>query len=149
MKPPIWRQDPAIHPHSCEIQTRYSDEDHLRHINNIAVAGYYDEARARFSRHIFSSLGQDDLSRIVTADSRVTYLREVFHRDVVEVCTGILRIGTASYDLGQALFQDGQCVGICTTTFVQATPTGSIPLSNALRAALQRFLIRTPETLSA
>ncbi|NML95173.1 acyl-CoA thioesterase [Novosphingobium olei] len=155
MKPPAWRLDPAIYPHVCQIQTRYTDEDMLRHVNNIAVAGYYDEARSRFSRAIFNatnaasgeSLGAaHGRGRIVTADSRVSYLAEVFHRDdeTVEIRTGILRIGTSSYEIGQALIQGGRCAGLCTTVFVQADASGSSPLSPALRAVLEAQMIKAP-----
>ena len=77
MKPPAWRQDAALYPHSFLIQTRYRDEDGLHHINNIAVAAYYDETRARFSRAVFTAANLMDRVRIVTADSRVTYLGEI------------------------------------------------------------------------
>lgn len=113
-------------------------------MNNIAVAAYYDETRSRFSRQVFTAAGELERARIVTADVRVTYLAEVFHPDEIDVCTGILRIGSASYDLGQAMFQRGKCVGVCTTTFVQASATGSSPLSENLRAALTAMLIREP-----
>lgn len=148
MKPPAWRQDRAVYPFSCAIQTRYTDEDSLGHINNISVAAYYDEARSKFSRHVFARVNSGEMSRIVTADSRVTYLAEVFHKESVEVCTGILRIGTASYEIGQAMYQDGRCVGICTTIFVQATPAGSSPLSESLKAALQDMFIHAPPVLA-
>lgn len=148
MKPPAWRQDRAVYPFACAIQTRYTDEDSLGHINNISVAAYYDEARSKFSRHVFSKVNSGEMTRIVTADSRVTYLAEVFHKESVEVCTGILRIGTASYEIGQAMYQDGRCVGICTTIFVQATPAGSSPLSESLKAALQDMFIHVPPVLA-
>lgn len=151
MKPPAWRLLRSSYPHFFEIQTRYRDEDRLAHVNNIAVAAYYDEARSRFSRQIFAEAGgmEDVFSetggpsrpRIVTADSRVSYLGEVFYPDPVEIGTGITRIGGASYELGQALFQRGRCVGVCTTTFVQADKSGSSPLGAALRQVLGRFLI--------
>lgn len=145
MKPPLWRQDRALYPHVFQIQTRYRDEDSLNHINNIALAGYYDEARARFTRQVFQEAGVNfDTVRIVTADSRVTYLAEVFHPDMIDIGSGILRIGKASYEIGQAMFQQGRCVGLCVTTFVQADATGARPLSEAYRAVLQKLLITAP-----
>lgn len=144
MKPPLWRQDRSIYPHAFAIQTRYADEDRLGHVNNIAIAGYYDETRLRFSRQIFNTIDQKEMSRIVTADSRVTYLAEVFYQDELEVRTGILRIGNASYEIGQALFRQDHCLGICTTTFVQASPSSASPLSDNLRAAMSPMLIRIP-----
>jgi acyl-CoA thioesterase FadM len=50
MNPPAWRQDRALYPHSIRVQTRYHDEDRLGHVNNIAVAAYYDEARSQLMR---------------------------------------------------------------------------------------------------
>ena len=145
MKPPAWRQAPDCYPVRCTIESRYTDEDRLGHINNIAIATYYDEARSRFTKGRFAAIGSDQVSRIVTADSRVTYLAEVFHGDVIEVRTGILRIGTASFELGQAMFVDARCVGLCTTTIVQATARGSLPLSPAMRGALEGVLVRAPQ----
>jgi acyl-CoA thioester hydrolase len=144
MKPPAWRQTRAIYPHGFELQTRYRDEDELGHVNNMAVAGYYDEARSRLMRHVISLAEKDDFIRIVTADSRVTFLGEVFHPDTVDIGSGILRIGTASLEIGQALFQRGRCVGLCATTFVQATSEGALPLRPGLRAALETLLIVAP-----
>ena len=77
-------------------------------MHTIAIAGYYDEVRLRFSRCAFDGLQPDDVLRIVTAHSCVTYLAEVFHRDEVETCAWILRIGSASSEIGRALFQDGR-----------------------------------------
>lgn len=149
MRPPAWRQDRALYPHVFQIQTRYRDEDMLNHVNNIALAEYYDECRARFMRRLFHDLNVTDRVRIVTADSRVSYLGEVFHPDMVDVGTGILRIGGSSFELGQAMFQQGRCVGLCATTFVQATAEGAQPLDAAFRAALEGLLIRAPAEGSA
>jgi acyl-CoA thioester hydrolase len=144
MKPPLWRLQRATYPVSFHIQTRYRDEDSLNHINNMAIAGYYDEVRSRFMRQIFDDLGPAPWVRIVTADTRVSFLGEVFHPDMVEIASGITRIGTASMDIGQALFQKGKCAGLCVTTFVQADETGSSPLSPGLRAVLETYRIHEP-----
>ena len=90
MKPPAWRQDRALYPHSVRVQTRYHDEDRLGHVNNIAVAAYYDEARSQLMRRTFELTGGLTGVRIVTADVRVSYMGEVFHPGDVEVASGIL-----------------------------------------------------------
>lgn len=144
MKPPAWRQDRAVYPAATLIQTRYHDEDVLGHINNIAQAAYFDEARSRMMREVFRAVDNPQRVRIVTADVRVSYLGEVFHPDDVEVASGILRIGNASMEIGQAMFQRGRCVALCSATFLQADEGGSSPLSANLRAALETFLIQAP-----
>jgi acyl-CoA thioester hydrolase len=141
MKPEPWRLDRATYPFGFHIQTRYRDEDSLRHINNMAIAGFYDEARARFMDQIFEDLGPAPWVRIVTADTRVSFLGEVFHPDMLDIGSGITRIGTASMEISQGLFQKGKCVGICTTTFVQADEKGANPLSDGLKSVLQSYLI--------
>jgi acyl-CoA thioester hydrolase len=144
MKPPAWRLARDIYPVSFAVQTRYRDMDVLHHINNIAQAAYYDEARHRLTQHIFQRMGDITGVRVVTADSHVNYLAEVFHSDDLEVRTGVLRIGTASYQYGQAMFQDGRCVGVCNATIVQATRAGTSPLAPRMRELLQEFVIKAP-----
>lgn len=145
MRPPAWRLEPEAYPFLVDIQTRYRDEDSLRHVNNLAIAGYHDEARNRFSRAVFKQAGDITGTRIVTAETRVSYLAEVYHPDTVSVGCGIGRIGNASYEIGQALFQKGRCVGLCTAVFVRATRSrGSSPLPDNLRAALEVFRLRAP-----
>lgn len=140
MKPAPWRLERAAYPFSFQLQTRYRDEDSLQHINNMAIAGYYDEARGRFMKQIFEDLGPAPWVRIVTADTHVSFLAETFHPDMLDIGSGITRIGNASMEISQAMFQKGKCVGICTTTFVQADEKGSSPLSPGLRAVLQSYL---------
>ena len=145
MKPPPWRLERDVYPHVTEVTTRYRDEDALRHVNNLAIAGYHDEGRNRFSHAIFAQAGDITGTRLVTAETRVTYLAEVFHPDILQVGSGILKIGRTSYQIGQGLFQKGRCVGLCTAVFVSATKRGTNPLPDNLLAVLERFRLRAPE----
>lgn len=144
MQTPAWRQDLAAYPHVFQLQVRYTDEDRLQHVNNIAVAGYYDEARSRMMRQIFNAAGNPADIRIVTAQSTVSYNAEVFYPEPVDVGSGILRIGTASFVIGQAMFQQGRFVGVCETVLVQASKAGSQPLHPALREAIEARALREP-----
>lgn len=145
MKPAAWRFARDIYPVRFAVQTRYRDMDMLEHVNNIAQAAYYDEARHRFSQTVFSRMGDRTGVRIVTADSHVHYLAEVFHPDEIEVGSGVLRIGNSSYQIGQAMFQNDACVGVCATTFVRSADGRAAPLPDDFRAALGHYLINSPE----
>ena len=145
MKASSWRQDRDAYPHTAEIQTRYGDEDVLRHVNNISVAVYYDEARARLMRHIFELAGAPSDIRIVTAESRISYAGELFYPQPVEVRSGILKVGNASFQIGQAVFQQGRYAGFCETVFVQASKTGAEPLHPGLRTAVEGMMIKGAE----
>ena len=144
MKPPAWRQDRALYPHSVRVQTRYHDEDRLGHVNNIAVAAYYDEARSKLMRRTFELTQGLTGVRIVTADVRVSYMGEVFHPGDVEVASGILRMGNSSWEIGQTMFQNDRCVGVAATVLVQASASGAGTIVPELRAALEQLLITAP-----
>lgn len=144
MKPPAWRQDAALYPHSVRVQTRYHDEDRLGHVNNIAVAAYYDEARSQLMRRTFELTNGLTGVRIVTADVRVSYMGEVFHPGDVEVFSGILRIGNSSWEIGQTMYQSGRCVGVATTVLVQASAAGAGSIAPELRAALEQLMVAAP-----
>lgn len=141
MKQQIARLSTATFPFVADIHTRYTDEDHLRHVNNIAIALYYDEARSRFTDAIFAKAGDIKGLRLVTAQANISYMAEVFQPDVVKVGCGIARIGTASYEIGQALYQKGRCVGVCTAVFVNSRKGGTAPLPDNVRGALETFLM--------
>lgn len=149
MKPPAWRLDPGVYTYTTDIQTRYRDEDMLRHVNNMAIAGYYDEARNRFSRAIFKAAGDLTGTRLVNVENSVNFLAEVYHPDTVAVGSGILSIGASAYVIGQALFQKGVCVGTCDTVFVRASRSrGTSPLPDNLRAALEGFRLLMPQDVA-
>lgn len=139
---PAWRQDRDAYPHSFELQPRYRDEDMLRHVNNLSIAEYYDEVRSRLMREIFRRAGAPDGVRIVTAETRVSYAGEVFYPDLVDIRSGLIRLGTASFTIGQALFQGGRYVGFCDSVLVQAAATGAEPIHPALREAMEGLMIR-------
>ncbi|MDB5431787.1 MAG: thioesterase [Caulobacter sp.] len=138
---PAWRQDRDAYPHSFEVQPRYRDEDMLHHVNNISVAVYYDEVRSRLMREIFRRAGNPPDIRIVTAETRVSYADEVFYPDLVDIRSGLIRLGTASFTIGQALFQSGRYCGFCDTVLVQAAVTGAEPIHPKLREAMQGLMI--------
>ena len=139
---PAWRLARDAYPFGCPLQTRYRDQDILAHINNTALAGYYDEGREQFMRAVFSRVPDPVRPRIVTAEIGVSFLGEVFHPDTVEIACGVLKIGTASFEIGQALFQKGRCVGLASATFVQTDEHGASPLGDGLRAALEGLRVR-------
>ena len=57
-------------------------------------------------QHIFSPANGLERVRIVTADTYVRFMGEVFHPDEVHIGSAILRIGNASFQIAQALFQN-------------------------------------------
>jgi acyl-CoA thioester hydrolase len=137
------RLESQSYPFSMSIAPRYADMDILRHLNNLALAEYHEEARTRF----FMSLFGDDFLfrrreyRLLPVRTTYDYLREAHYLLPLQACAGVARIGRASFEVAMALFQDGQCVGLASATTVHVTANGSAPLTEELRAALQKGVL--------
>jgi len=58
-----FRLDPERYPLKVRILTRYADVDPLWHINNVAVAQYYEEARVSATMLVLRS-GWTSASRV-------------------------------------------------------------------------------------
>jgi acyl-CoA thioester hydrolase len=110
-KPSPERLRLSTYPIQLPMELRFADLDPLRHLNNVAVAGLYEEARVRF---LDGSGVRDQLEPkhwFVIAELTVQYLAEGFYPDPVVLGTGVLRVGASSFTLAHALFQKGRCIG--------------------------------------
>jgi len=142
MKPDARRLLLETYPLTFEVPSRFQDLDPLGHINNVAIGAYYEEGRGDLHRQAFPpQLRKQHSMRMVIADVHIAYLAEAFHPNTLIVGTGALKMGNTSYTLGQALFQNGQCVGVCETVLVNTDGTKPAPMPVEGREALQALMI--------
>ncbi|MET0183113.1 MAG: acyl-CoA thioesterase [Caulobacterales bacterium] len=142
MKPAIHRQIAANYPFLLTLQTRFSDMDTLEHLNNVAIAGLYEEARVRFHREVLEgAMPRAPDMRTVVASLSISYLHEGFYPDQLACGTGIVSIGRSSYVVGQAFFQNGQCIGVCDTVLAQRKEGAAALVTPELRAGYEKLLI--------
>jgi acyl-CoA thioester hydrolase len=142
MRPDPSRLKLANYPIAVEIATRYGDLDSLGHINNVSYARLFEEARMRFNlraRGLESSGEFRDEARFVLVANNFNYLSESHYPHPVTVGVGATRIGTTSYSLGSAMFQQGRCVAVNDATIVCADQGRSFPLPERTRRMLGRF----------
>ncbi|HVV12683.1 acyl-CoA thioesterase [Amycolatopsis sp.] len=124
-----------------EVSTRYGDLDPLGHVNNVAIGRLYEEARVLFEQ----ALRQRRAFRPVRAmlvQLNVHYLGETRYPGPVRIGSGIKRLGRASYTVAQAMYQDGQCVGVSDATVAHVPADGPGPLPDDFRSALETALLR-------
>ena len=133
------------YPFSLPVTPRFADMDMLKHINNLALAEYHEEARVRFLAEIFGSnfLFARRNFRLLVAKASYDYLREVSYPTPVEARVGISRIGNSSFDLALALFQEGQCVCLADVVMVHVMEEGPAPIAEGLRGALEKRQMRS------
>lgn len=141
-RPEAWRLEPAAYPHSEPIQTRFQDMDVLGHINNVAMAAVFESGRVRFNR----ALGLSGWAghRWLIARTEINFLDEAFFPADIAVATGIGDIGTRSWQLLAAAFQNGACVATCDAVIVMSASGGLTALPDDFRAGLEAHRVGHP-----
>ena len=147
-KPERWRLDIEAYPFKTEIATRWADLDLLGHINNVSMAGLFEEGRGKFNRSL--DLHRDNSGiRWLIAGVDLAYLAEAHHPAPVTMASGIGAIGTRSWSIFSAAFQDGQCVATCETTLVNTDPNGPAAFTDTHRAKLEAMRVQRPKPVRA
>ena len=148
MKVAAERVEPGRYPLKVRILARYADVDPLWHINNVAIAQYYEEARVSASMTMMGGrrIPTGDGERILIAHQSIDYLREASYPGTLEIGIGVLRIGNSSYTYGMAMFQDGACVSVSDAVLVYADANGPARLPDAYRRRLEGWLMAATPT---
>jgi acyl-CoA thioester hydrolase len=142
-KPDPHRLARGTYPVGLEITTRVSDIDGNGHLNAIRLGKFYEEARASFYRLL--NPGQRH-PRVLVAELKIRYLGEGFWPGTVEVRTGIVRLGSSAFTMGQGLWQGEVCIGLCDTVLVHGSKGKSSPLPADFRDQLEHYgLAISPE----
>lgn len=142
-KAEAWQRDPESYPFSTVTETRFQDLDPLGHINNVAMAALFENGRVRFNRNLGLERRQPGERWLIAAVS-IDYVAEAHFPDPVEVMSGIGRIGSSSWDIYSAAFQQGVCVATCVSTLVLTDKAGPKPIPEPLRRRYQELFVRKP-----
>jgi acyl-CoA thioester hydrolase len=135
-KPEPYRLVRDAYPIGQEITTRVSDIDGNGHLNAIRIGKFYEEARASFYKLLDHGKRHP---RLLVAELKIRYLGEGFWPGTVEVRTGIVRLGSSAFTMGQGLWQNGACIGLCDTVLVHAPEGKATPLPDVFRGQLERY----------
>lgn len=141
-KPESWRLDAASYPGREAFQTRFQDMDINGHLNNVAFAALFESGRVLLNREIRPWADRPANERTMVAAVEINYLGEGNFPDPVEIATGIGRIGTSSWTIVQAMFQNGRCIATCDTVVVCRTDGAAKPLRAAMVAELEAKLAK-------
>lgn len=145
--------DPALlvadnYPHHCTQDTQFGDLDALGHVNNLAVARFYESARARwqldiiFKENIYRT---DHPTKIVLVEAFTRYMDEIHFPETLQLTTGIGNIGNSSYVCHQALFRDNRCIGYCEATLVHVINGKAQALPDHVRSRMQQLIVKNKE----
>ena len=139
---PRWR-DLAAYPYAVTLEMRYGDMDVWRHLNNVSAARFYEEGRIRFMddlRKREAEYGRQRF-RLMVAHTAIDYLAEGHYPHPITVGVGIVSLGNSSYRVGEALFQQGKCIGLADVVLTHIGENGSAPLPEIVRATHGNYLL--------
>ena len=138
------RRDPAAYATSLTLDTRFGDMDVNGHLNNVAFARLFEETRVRFLRFGSGSpAGKKAPSSVVVGHVAIDYLAEGNYPAPVTVGYAIARIGSSSFTVAMAAFQEGQCIALCDSVLVHRDPeSGPAPIPPALRERLEALRLK-------
>lgn len=142
-RPKAWQLDPESYPLSLVTQTRFQDIDPNQHLNNVAFATMFENARVLLNRELRPWAERPKNERSMVAAVTINYLREGQYPDDVTICSGISTIGTSSYVIAQAMFQDKHCIATCETVIVCRTNGEGKPLRAEVVAELEKRRTRS------
>jgi acyl-CoA thioester hydrolase len=143
-KPESWRLDAASYPVTMVTNTRFQDLDVNGHLNNVAFAALFENARVQLNRRVRPWEDRPANERTMVANVTINYLREGSFPDDVTMGSGIGSIGTSSWTIIQAMFQNGLCIASCDTVVVCRTDNQAQPLRPELREELAQMMVVPP-----
>jgi len=138
-RPEPWQLLAENYPVSVVMQTRFQDIDPNRHLNNVAFAAMFENARVRLNRALRPWGDRPKNERSMVAAVTINYLREGQYPDDVEISSGVSTIGRSSYVIAQAMFQNGHCIATCDSIIVCRTDGEGKPLRRAVVDELEKM----------
>jgi len=131
---------------SENITPRFSDTDALGHINNTMIPIWFEGARDPVFR-LFSPQLNLQKWPLILAKIDVLFHAQIFYGQSLEVRTYISRIGGASFDVYQELWQNEQKCASGTAVMVNFCyeTQSSQKISNEIKQALEQHLIKNEE----
>ena len=122
------------------IPTRWMDNDHYGHVNNVAYYSYFDTA---VNGYLIEASGLDirELPAIgIVAETSCRFLRELSFPDTVHAGLAIEKLGNSSVVYRIALFRndevDPAAIGRFVHVYVDASTRRPVPVPPAIRGAL-------------
>jgi acyl-CoA thioester hydrolase len=144
------RRIEAAYPFVHELNSQFRDMDPLGHVNNVVLAAYYEDARVHFlATRWGGGRRRTDAPYVLVANNNITYLGESLHPRSYRIGVGVSRIGTSSLTISQALFQNGECLGLCDATLVNMMNGRPCPLSDERRDAMVTAQVSFAAALAA
>lgn len=110
--PEGWRRDRASYPWSVGLRARVGDIDTNRHVNNVALVGWYADAVAALDEEVLGSGWGGPPPELAPTAVTVQYVAEVGYPATYDVGVTVLEVDEQTVRYGCGLFLGDRCVGL-------------------------------------
>jgi acyl-CoA thioester hydrolase len=127
-------------------KVRYADTDRQGHVNNAHFATFLETGRVEVLYNPELPILAEGASFVI-ASLKVEFLNEITWPGIVDIGTGILKIGNSSITISQKLFQHERCVAEAETVVVQVDHGSGrgAPLTDSARKTLAGWMLSEAE----
>lgn len=128
------------YPHQTYDKVRYRDTDRQEHVNNSVFSTFFETGRVEFMVNPDLPIASPYCSFVI-ASIKTDFMNEIHWPGIVEIGTGITRIGNSSIHLIQGLYQNDVLVGTAESVIVQVSSVTkkSHPLSEHAKSILKKY----------
>ena len=96
--------------HWSPVTIRFGDQDSLAHVNNVALAQYFEVGRTAYVYDMIRKAGAEGRVEFILARVVIDFLRELHYPGAVEVGSRLTRLGTKSLTTGYGIFRGDECI---------------------------------------
>ena len=129
-------------PFHHKLKTRWRDLDAFRHINNASFLTYIEDARILFFKRWGINLKEKSL---IVASVKIDYIRQLLHPSNFTIGQKVSRIGTKSFDIRSALFDEENseliCCSIITSVCYDFEQNISVPVYEEIKRDYKHGMI--------
>ncbi len=120
-------RDPArlvreAYPFRLDVRTRFGDIDTNRHVNNVALAGWYLDALAELHLDVLGYPVGGPLDGLAPSSLHVEYLAEVHYPGIHQLRVGVLELDESAVHYACGLFDGARCIGLADAVGAPSDP---------------------------
>jgi acyl-CoA thioester hydrolase len=131
-------------PNQIELAERFRDVDARHHINNIAVAELFSEARAHCISALFQKAGRPDRTFFVVGQQAIFYADEARFPGRIDIGSEVFALGRKTIRFGQAVFNEGRCTALADAILVCTKGGQSAELTDEFRSEVAKLQLPVP-----
>jgi acyl-CoA thioester hydrolase len=127
--------------HFTTVSIRFSDQDSMGHVNNVAFAAYIEASRTMLIQGLLDQFQYDGLDFIL-ARVVIDYRNELHYPGSIDVGAKLTRLGSKSLTSCYGIFLDEQCIatGESVNVFYDMNTRSSVKPPEDVAIAVQKII---------